>query len=532
MSIRKRLVIVCVVAAHWALSHSEALAQNAAGSRTATRRPNILFAISDDQSWPHAGAYGCEMVDTPAFDRIARDGVLFTHAFCAASQCSISRATILTGRYLWELEEAGIQASLFPSKLTVYTDLLEADEYHVGYTGKPWGPGNWQAGGRTSNPSGKAYNSRRLDPPTSQISSTDYAANFADFLSDRSDDAPFCFWYGCHEPHRNYEEGTGLRSGKQLKDVEVPPYYPDNEIVRSDLLDYFLEIEWFDRHLAKMIDLLEQSGELNNTLIIVTSDNGLPFPRAKATLFEDGIRMPFAVHWPARIAGGQVNDELVSFVDIAPTILEAVGLDVPGGMTGRSLLPMLTGQQETAAEPFREYVLLGKERHNHARADNVGYPVRAIRTDRYLYLRNLKPDRWPMGDPPGYLCHTKMINPTKEFILAHHGDVTAYYYKITYAKKGAEELYDIDADPHCLNNLADDGQFAETKKRLWVQLQKDLTEQGDPRMLGYGDIIDSYPFFGRFQPDIPGFKEIGVYNSAFWPTSRGPAPVLVVPKGD
>ncbi|HEC02069.1 MAG TPA: hypothetical protein ENI81_00905, partial [Phycisphaerales bacterium] len=219
------------------------------------QRPNILLAISDDQSWPHAGAYGCVQIRTPAFDRIAKNGVLFSNAFCAASQCSVSRATLLTGRNPWQLKEAGTQGSLFPAELPIYTELLEAQGYHVGYTGKPWAPGNWRVSGRNKNPAGKAYNNCKLKPPTS------------DFLKDRPTGAPFCFWFGCHEPHRNYEPGSGLRSGKRLTDADVPPFYPDNETIRSDLLDYYLEIEWFDKQLGRIIDLIEHAGELQNTLI-------------------------------------------------------------------------------------------------------------------------------------------------------------------------------------------------------------------------------------------------------------------------
>jgi len=497
-------------------------------ARQTRRKPNILLAVSDDQSWPHAGAYGCDQIRTPAFDRIADNGVLFTNAFCVASQCSVSRATLLTGRNPWQLKEAGTQASLFPAGLTVYTELLAAEGYHVGYTGKPWGPGNWRVSGRKNNPAGKPYNARRLKPPTSAISSTDYAANFADFLKDRPGDAPFCFWFGCHEPHRNYEPSSGLRSGKKLKDANVPPFYPDNETVRNDLLDYYLEIEWFDQQLGKMIDVIERSGELENTLIVVTSDNGMPFPRTKATLYEDGIRMPFAVQWPARVGGPRIIDDLISFVDVAPTFLEAAGLEPLPEMAGRSLLPMLASNRSGILDRERSFVLLGKERHNHARAENLGYPIRAIRTKQYLYLRNLKPQRWPMGEPPGYFCHTKMINPTKSHILEHKDDSARYYYRITFAKRSVEELYDIIADPHCLNNLADKREFTETKNRLWTVLRDRLTAQGDPRTLGFGDIFDSYPVFGGIQPTIPGFKEIGKYNPAFWPRDHGLLPILEI----
>ena len=184
---------------------------------------------------------------------------------------------------------------------------------------------------------------------------------------------------------------------------------------------------------------------------------------------------------------------------------------------------MLISNRSGTLDPQRNFILMGKERHNHARAENVGYP---IRTKQYLYLRNLKAQRWPMGDPPGYFCHTKMINPTKSHILQHKNDSTQYYYDITFARRSEEELYDIRKDPHCLNNLADESEFAEIKNRLWRTLSDKLIEQEDPRMLDYGDIFDSYPVFGGIQPTIPGFKEIGKYNPTFWPRDHGPVPVI------
>lgn len=481
-------------------------------------RPNILLAISDDQSWPHAGAYGDTSVRTPAFDRVARGGALFVHAFCPASQCSPSRAALLTGRNIWQLEEAGTQASYFPAKFAVYPELLEEAGYHVGYTGKPWGPGNWREAGRKQNPAGAAYNQHRLKPPTRQISSCDYSANFAEFLEANPPDAPFCFWFGCHEPHRNYEQGSAIRAGKSIENISVPRFYPDNETVRSDLSDYRLEIEWFDRHLNRMLRQLERRGKLENTLVVLTSDNGMPFPRAKATLYEAGTRVPLAMQWPARIPEGRVVYDLVSFVDLAPTFLEAAGLPPRPEMIGRSLLDILTSDASGWVDSSRDWVVLGKERHNHARADNLGYPTRALRTKKHLYIRNLKPDRWPMGDPPGYCCHTKMINPTKELILAsqHDPDVRRFY-AITYAKRPAEELFDVEADPECLENLATDPDHAEILVHLRSRLDTILREQGDPRALAYGDVFEGYPYFGRMQPDLGGFREPGRYNPKYLP---------------
>ena len=296
-------------------------------------RPNILLAISDDQSYPHASIYGDKGVSTPAFDRIAREGLLFQNAFSSSPGCSPSRASLLTGRYTWQLEHAGTHASSFSSRFACYPDLLQEAGYHVGYTGKPWGPGNWKAGGRTQNPAGPAFTGKTLQRPASGISNKDYAGNFRDFLQGRSEGQPFCFWYGAHEPHRRFEEGSGLRLGKSLEDATVPSFLPDTPLIRSDILDYYIEIEHFDRQLGAMLKILEEAGELENTLVIVTSDNGMAFPRAKANCFEYGFHVPLAIRWPAmdRQPGRQLED-MVSFVDIAPTLLEAAGTKIPREM--------------------------------------------------------------------------------------------------------------------------------------------------------------------------------------------------------
>src|SRR5690625_3490274 len=217
--------------------------------------PNILFVISDDQSFPHASAYGSDYIETPAFDRVADEGVLFMNAFVPSPGCSPSRASILTGRYPWQNEAAGTHASTFPEKYTVMPDLLEEAGYEVGYTGKGWGPGDWEQSGRDRNPAGPAFQDHKLDPPHKHIRDIDYAANFGAFLDQRPDNTPFYFWLGTSEPHRAYEEGIGRAAGKKPEDVEVPGYLPDTPEVRGDFLDYAVEIEWFDRHLDVAIDL-------------------------------------------------------------------------------------------------------------------------------------------------------------------------------------------------------------------------------------------------------------------------------------
>lgn len=495
---------------------------------SAADRLNILFAIADDQSWPHTSAYGTAAVQTPAFDRLAEMGVLFNNAFAPAPQCSPCRAGILTGRNIWQLEEAGTHGSLFPAKFPVFTRILEADGYHVGYTGKAWSPGNWKDAGWKKNPVGTEYNEKRLRPPTAGISPVDYAENFRAFLAKREAGQPFFFWYGGHEPHRTYTFGSGQENGIASETVELPPFLPDTATTRTDVADYLHEIEWFDQHLGRMLSILEENGELENTLVIVTADNGMPFPHAKANLMEPGTHVPLV------IAGGlplrsRESEALVSLIDLAPTILDVAGLRLPESTPAKSLLPHLIDDS-----PHRRAVLTGRERHTHARPDNLGYPARAIRTADYLYIWNIKPDRWPAGDPPPETTGAtsgpfKSVedgyedidsSPSKSLLLQ---DRLAWpqHFQGAFEKRPAEQLFAIRSDPHCLKNLADDAHSL-TLRELRAQLIEELRAQGDPRVHGTGDIFESYPRFGSMR-SFPGFKERGAYNPAYQPAPTSPS---------
>lgn len=491
------------------------------------KKPNILFAIADDQSFPYASAYGTKGVRTPAFDQVAEKGVLFTNAFVAAPQCSPSRAAILTGKNIWQLEEAGTHSSYFPKKLVTFTDLLEKAGYQIGFTGKPWSPGNWQDAGRTRNPVGPEYNTKRLNTvPASGINKNDYFENFKDFLNQKSGEKPFFFWYGGHEPHRDYEEGSGLKAGKSISSAKVPSFLPEVDLVRSDILDYYLEIEWFDSQLYKMMEYLREKGELENTIIIVTADNGMAFPSAKANLYEFGTHVPLAISWPNKMVKGKVTDQLVGLIDLAPTILDIVKITDKPEMTGKNISDLLFQNQFKSIDSTEEYILTGRERHSHARPDNLGYPARAIRTREFLYILNLKPDRWPAGDPsptvnksdnaekslwPGY--HDIDNSPTK-LMLIEKSTLYPTPFKQGYEKRPAEELYNILKDPGCTQNLIANPAYRTIGEKLKQTLERDLKAQGDPRMTGKGELFDSYPRFGAMR-DFPGFKEKGKYNPKY-----------------
>ncbi len=496
----------------------------------AKRHVNILFAISDDQSYPHASAYGQKIFHTPVFDSVAASGILFNNAFVAAPQCSPSRAAILTGRQIWQLEEAGTHASLFPNKFPVFTDALENAGYFIGYTGKPWDPGDYKQGGWKRNPVGPEYNKRQLSkPPTNGISKTDYLANFQDFLSEKPNDQPFFFWFGAQEPHRKYEEGSGAASGLTAGALSVPSFLPDNNLVRNDMLDYALEIKWFDQQLGKMLQVLKERGELENTIIVITSDNGMPFPYAKANMQEYGIHVPLAVCGPMIKGKNRKVNDMVSLIDLAPTFLDLAKVDHFKGITGKSLLPIFSKTGSGMVDTSRHYILSGRERHSHARPDNVGYPARAIRTTKYLYIENFKPDRWPLGDPA--LANQTVIAGNKDMkpILEGYEDIDDSptktmmikekqlwpgLFTIGFEKRKGEELYDITNDPYCLNDLASSSALQSVKEKLKRELDNDLKKQGDPRVMGDGDIFDSYPRFGLMRP-YDGFKERGKYNPAF-----------------
>lgn len=428
------------------------------------------------------------MVKTPTFDRLAKTGVLFTNAHVSAPSCTPSRAAMLTGQWHWRLGEGANLGGTLPSSFPVYPDLLESAGYHVGYTGKGWAPGNPAPGGRKRNPAGPRFES------------------FAQFLDQRKDGTPFCFWLGSIDPHRPYDRGSGAQSGLPLSAIRVPPYLPDNDKVRGDIADYFLEVQRFDATAGAAIALLEKRNELDRTIVVMSGDNGWPFPRAKATCYDTGTHVPLAISWPARAKGGRIVEDFVSLTDLAPTFLESAGVSVPKEMTGRSLLPILTSGKSGRVDPRRDHVLTGMERHVPSRGEiRGGYPMRSIRTRDYHYIRNFLPDRWPAGDPAAkppteaQLETTTFVafadidaGPSKAAIAA---DPAAPYYKYAAAKRPARELYDMRNDPYELRNLAEDEKFKSIVAKLDAQLMAELKATGDPRAKGRGEEFDRYIWY-------------------------------------
>lgn len=458
-------------------------------ANAADPRPNILLCMADDWAWPHAGVYGDKVVKTPTFDRVAREGMLFTHVFCVSPSCTPSRAAVLTGQTIHRLEESGNLHSSLQKKFDTYPDLLEAAGYHVGLTGKGWGPGVLEGSGRTRNPAGKSYR------------------DFPTFLHSVPEDRPFCFWLGHRDPHRPYVKDSGVKAGLNPKDVVVPPYLPDTLETRGDICDYYLAVERYDRDVGAVLELLAKAGRLDNTIVIMTGDNGWPFPRGKANLYDAGTRQPLAIRWPGHIRPNLTSTAYISFQDLAPTILEAAGLRPTAAMTGRSFLDLLTTGESKLP---RDRVFLERERHANVRQGDVGYPCRAIRTREFLYIRNFHPERWPAGDPAMWKAVGPFGDidggPTKDVVLSGKTNPAfARFFELACGKRPSEELYDLVNDPHELTNLADRPEYRRKKSELRRELDQWMKDTADPRANGEDDRWDRYRYHGaETKPTPPG----------------------------
>jgi len=508
------------------------------------KRPNILFAISDDQSFMHTSFAGSKIVNTPAFDRIASEGVYFTNCIAGSPGCAPSRSSIVTGRHHWQNEQSGQHASSWMKKHVPFVDLLVHNGYATGMTGKGVEPFQYARYERDSlwrveNAAGRTYNNIRYEDnssfderPARGISNINYFANFKYFMEKVRNDKPFFFWYGGLEPHRVYEQDSWKGTNKDIRDAVVPEFLPDNEIIRGDLLDYAVEIDWFDLHLQRMLEYLEEIDELDNTIVVVTSDNGLSFPRAKANCYEYGIHVPLAIRYPKEFPGGRIVDDLIGFVDIAPTILEMTGTSSEGMLpiTGESFLNILKSKKEGLIDNTKLFVYSGRERHSSSRYKNWGYPQRAIRSQDYLLIWNMIPDRWPAGDPqrvnpkykndllPMYGIDENGVHhpdwaftdidaaPSKSVIVENWEDEDMRkYLDLAVAKRPKFELFDVKEDPFNLVNLAEKVEYSEIRNELQKALEDELKATGDPRIVGPDKEI--FDIYNRYLGPIREFPE-------------------------
>lgn len=515
----------------------------AAGSEA---RPNILFCFADD--WGrYASVYaGLEtrpsanqVVKTPNIDRVARQGTLFRNAYVNAPSCTPCRSSLLSGRYFFRTGRGAIlQGAEWDSTIPTYPLLLRDAGYHIGKSFKVWSPGtpvDAPYGGQQHayEKAGRAFNNFsenvtalvRKGVPLAEAKQKmfdEVRGNFESFLAARPKDAPFSFWFGPTLTHRLWEKG----SGKALWGIDpeslrgrLPKFLPDVPEVREDFADYLGEVQAWDAGVGVLLGKLEEIGELDRTLVVISGDHGAPgFPHGKCNLYDFGVGVTLIARWPGQQAG-RVVDDFTTLMDLAPTFLETGGVKPPDGMNGRSLVPVLKSDKSGLVDSSRTWVITGRERHvAAAREENRPYPHRALRTPDFLYIRNFAPDRWPMGDPKAvtetdapaaqvlekntFAAYGDMdASPTKAWLIEHRNDPQwKTHYDYAFAKRPAEELYDLRKDPDEIVNLANDPEYAATRQRLGSQLMRTLAEAGDPRVVGDGMTFEKPPFAGPQEP--------------------------------
>lgn len=511
-------------------------------AETQDKRPNILFAFADD--WGrYASAYAkiepggpSDIVSTPNFDRIANEGVLFRNAFVNAPSCTPCRSSLLSGQYFWRTGRAAIlQGAIWDGSTPSYPLLLNKAGYHIGHTYKVWSPGTpanapYGAAAFAYNRRGSKFNSfsqrvsgaRNIEQAKKNLLE-EVRGNFRDFLAARKNNESLCYWFGPTNCHRKWIQGSGAKLwGLNPDDLKgkLPSFLPDVHVVREDFADYLGEVMAFDASLGVLMEELDRIGELDNTLIAVSGDHGIPgFPNGKCNLYDFGTAVPLAIRWPGQAAAGRVVDDFVCLPDLAPTFLEAAGEKPLGVMTGRSLVNVLMSEKSGQVDESRDAVVVGRERHvAAARTDNLPYPQRAIRTKDFLYIRNFKPDRWPMGTGPGYgapegpmpsvdaLTHNTFAafgdldaSPTKAWIATRPELEDGRFFDIAFGRRPEEELYDLRTDPDQTRNVAQQKDYAAVREQLSSRLMNVLKDTGDPRVTGDGTTFDKPPFSGEWQ---------------------------------
>ena len=515
---------------------------------SATERPNILFAFADD--WGrYASAYAAleesptanSLVETPNFDRVARAGVLFTNAYVTAPSCTPCRSSVLSGQYFFRTGLGTIlQGAEWDSSIPSYPLLLNKAGYHIGQTYKVWTPGipsdapygerefEYESAGQKFNQFSqnvtKMVAEGKSIEAAKEVLFEETKGNFESFLADRKKGQPFCYWFGPTNMHRKWTKGSGKvlwgLDSDELKGI-LPEFLPDVHDVREDLADYLGEVMAFDAALGLMLDKLEAMGELENTLVVVSGDHGIPgFTHGKTNLYDYGTNVCLAASWPAAVKGGRVVEDFVNLMDLAPTFLEAGGVEAPAVMTGKSIVNVLKSSEQGWVDGSRTHVVTGRERHvGGARDGFLPYPQRSLRNKDFLYIRNFKPDRWPEGNPRNItaseaptaeaLTENTMITfsdmdsgPTKAWLVLNRENAEvngAYYYDMAFGKRPGEELYDLAKDPDQVRNVANDPAYAGTLKVMGEQLIDVLEEAKDPRVMGDGSTFDNLPYTKEYK---------------------------------
>jgi uncharacterized sulfatase len=500
----------------------------------AKSQPNIVMMFADDLG-RYASAYGDpnmpspnDIIKTPVFDRIAREGARFDNAFISAPSCTPSRGALATGRHFFrngshaQLHHPWAGPEVDPiSNIKGVAEQLRDSGYHIGHTYKIH-MDERLIGGKACiyDAAGRAVNdfsenvSRAADKEAEKKRIFEQVRNnFKAFLAKRKPGQSFYYSFHPTNTHRKWEKGSGKALWNLDPDTlkgKLEPFLPDVPEIREDFADYLGEAMAFDAACGVIIEELEKLGELDNTIVAISGDHGAPgFPRGKCNTCDFGARVLLGMRWPAHIESGKVIKTPVSLVDMTPTFLTAAEVPALPDMDGESLLPVLAKGGSEAA--LRGWALIGREVHGHtSRAGNLPYPVRSLRTRDFLYTINFKPDRWPLGDPlratdgsaptfsdwqeSTYTGYADIdASPTKAWLVGNSTNpIVAEAWRLGIEKRPGEELYDLKKDPHQLRNVADDPAYKEQKQALHKQLMAILEKGNDPRL--DNDAFDRPPY--------------------------------------
>lgn len=503
------------------------LASNILANNKSKNRPNILFAFADDWG-KYASIYSKfesdktinSVVRTPNFDRLAEKGVLFTNAYVNSPSCTPCRSSILTGQYFYR---TGLGAILLGAtwdySRPAFPIMLEKQGYHIGYTYKVWGPGipmdapfvpekhEYINAGREMNSFSQTVDQAENVKDGKGLIYQEVLQNFKDFLSDKDEDEPFFYWFGPTNTHRKWVKGSGKRFWQIEPDSlkgKIHAAFPDVPEIREDIADYLGEVQGFDAALGVLVNYLIETGEFENTIIVVSGDHGIPgFPHAKTNLYDLGTSVSLGICFGNHIKGGRTIYDFVNLMDLAPTFLDLAGIDIPDVMTGRSLMQLLKSDRDGWIDPERNFVVTGRERHvDDANENFLPYPMRSYRTKDFLYIRNFKTERWPVGiRERGY---KDMDNgPTKDWLLEHHNDQNyQWYLQLAFGQRPYEELYDLKVDPDQIKNVVGIPAYSSILDSLSYLLDSVLIVTKDPRMFGDGNTFDNPPHSSEFvKPD-------------------------------
>jgi N-sulfoglucosamine sulfohydrolase len=433
-------------------------------------RPNILWFSFEDTN-PFYGCYGDPVARTPNLDRLAAQGRLYTHCFSTAGVCAPARSAVITGMYPISIGTLHMRTShthpLAPELPTPYSAVLP---YYV----KCFTEYLRAAGYYCTNNVKTDY---QFEPP---ITAWDELSETAHWRNRPDPDQPF---FAVFNPTRTHESAMWPENTPEISfdpdEMRLPPYFPDTRKVREALARMYTQIERSDQHLGEVLAQLEEDGLAENTIVFHWSDHG-PLPRGKRWPYDAGIHVPLIVRWPTGIRPGEVSDQMVSTIDLGPTVLSLAGIAIPHHMQGQAFL----GAQ---ASPARQYIYASRDRH-----DEAYDMVRAARDRRYKYIRHYHPELPYLLWIPYHNRH-----PIVQELWRLHleGKLNAVQELLFQANRPAEELYDTIADPYEINNLALDPTMSEELERKRVAL--------DAWLEGVGDLgqISEFEMVHRWYPD-------------------------------